>query len=74
DSALSLITQRYLLNNHFNVALRKLRNQGQMTFRFVSGELGIEVIKAPPAVFTSPRFKQTLQIMEDFGFISNNNS
>ncbi|EKO3376045.1 hypothetical protein KW505_04465 [Vibrio fluvialis] len=74
DSALSLITQRYLLNNHFNVALRKLRNQGQMTFRFVSGELGIEVIKAPPAVFTSPRFKQTLQIMEDFGLISNNNS
>ncbi|GAB7218293.1 hypothetical protein [Vibrio comitans] len=67
ESALIDLTHKQLLENHQSVAYRKLRNQGQMTFRFVTGDQGLEVVKVPPAVFTSPRFRQALQIMEDLG-------
>ncbi|HHC6543909.1 TPA: hypothetical protein ACN35J_000583 [Vibrio parahaemolyticus] len=68
-SALIQLTHHGLLENHFLVAMRKLRNQQQMTFRFLPSEFGIEIIKPPPAVFTSPRFKQVIQIMADLGMV-----
>jgi hypothetical protein len=68
-SGLIQLTHRSLLENHFLVAMRKLRNQQQMTFRFLPCEFGIEIIKPPPAVFTSPRFKQVIQIMADLGMV-----
>jgi hypothetical protein len=68
-SALIQLTHHSLLENHFLVAMRKLRNQQQMTFRFLPSEFGIEIIKPPPAVFTSPRFKQVIQIMADLGMV-----
>jgi len=57
------------LKAHFRIALRKLRNQSQSTFRIRpsdrESDQGLEVIEAPRAVFTSPRFNQALRILKD---------
>ncbi len=54
---------------HLQVALRKLRGQSQSTFRIRPSDLGLEVIDVPKAVFTSPRFNQTLRILKDIGMV-----
>jgi len=67
------------VKTHFRVALRKLRNQSQSTFRIRpsdrEGDQGLEVIDVPRAVFTSPRFNQSLRILKDIGaLVEQNNS
>lgn len=55
------------VNTHLRVALRKLRGQSQSTFRIRPSDHGLEVISVPAAVFTSPRFYQSLRILKDIG-------
>ncbi len=55
------------INTHLSVALRKLRGQSQSTFQIRPSDQGLEVISVPEAVFTSPRFNQSLRILEDIG-------
>ena len=67
------------VKTHFRVALRKLRNQSQSTFRIRpsdrEGDQGLEVIDVPKAVFTSPRFHQSLRILKDIdALVEQNNS
>ena len=52
---------------HLKVALRKLRGQSQSTFRIKPSDQGFEVIETPGAVYTSPRFRQALQVLIDIG-------
>ena len=63
---------RWLLLNwgievHLRVALRKLRGQSQSTFRIRPSDRGMEVIAAPPAVHTRPRFNQAVRVLKDIG-------
>jgi hypothetical protein len=66
---LIIFCQRYCLENHWRVAMRKLRHQGQNTFRFESSERGLIVNEIPKATHTSPRFNQSLQVMQDLGLL-----
>lgn len=66
---LIIFCQRYCLENHWRVAMRKMRHQGQNTFRFESSERGLIVNDVPKATHTSPRFNQSLQIMQDLGLL-----
>lgn len=56
---------------HFRNALRKLRSQSQSTFRIRPSDQGLEVISVPEAVFTSPRFHQTIRILKDIKALIN---
>lgn len=60
------------VHTHFMVALRKLRGQSQSTFRIRPSDQGLEVISVPHAVFTSPRFNQSLRILKDIGALEKN--
>ncbi|MBU0910666.1 MAG: hypothetical protein KJ717_13955, partial [Proteobacteria bacterium] len=55
------------INTHFMVALRKLRGQSQSTFRIRPSDQGLEMVEAPQAVFTTPRFRQAVRILKDIG-------
>ncbi len=62
------------IETHLRVALRKLRGQSQSTFRIRPSDHGLEVIGVPPAVHTSPRFRQTLRILKDVGALEKNDA
>ena len=66
---LIIFCQQYCLENHWRVAMRKLRHQGQNTFRFESSERGLIINDIPKATHTSPRFYQSVQVMQDLGLI-----
>jgi hypothetical protein len=61
----------WLLNTHLRVALRKLRNTGQSTFRFRPTERGIRIVDdIPPPAPTTPRFRQAVQVLRDIGALT----
>jgi len=63
-------TQQYCLENHWRVAMRKLRYQSQNTFRFEASERGLIINAIPSATHTSPRFYQSTQVMKDLGLLN----
>ncbi|MGR6861590.1 hypothetical protein ACU5EH_15470 [Aliivibrio salmonicida] len=69
SKTLIIFCQQYCLENHWHVAMRKLRHQGKNTFRFEFSERGLIVNDIPKATHTSPRFYQSIQIMQDLGLI-----
>lgn len=61
----------WVLQSHFLVALRKLRQTGESTFHLVQGEQGFEVVKGVPIpTWTNPRLRQTIQILRDLGVLA----
>ena len=69
ETGFAQLCRRFCLDAHLRVAMRKLRQQGQNTFRFIPGELGITVRKVPAAPNTSPRFSQAVRILTDLGLL-----
>ena len=67
---LGWLTSEWGIKTHLFVALRKLRGQSQSTFRIRPSDKGLEIISVPEAVFTSPRFRQTLRVLKDIGAIA----
>ena len=55
----------WCIDNHLRVALRKLRDHSQSTFRIRPSDQGLEVIAVPKAVHTRPRFNQVVRILKD---------
>jgi len=51
------------------VALRKLHHEKLDTFHVRPTERGLVIIHEPDLVFTSPRFKQAIQILKDIGAV-----
>jgi hypothetical protein len=51
------------------VALRKLRSQSQDTFHIFPSDQGLQVIEMPEPTYTTPRFHQAVQILQDIGAI-----
>lgn len=64
-------TLKNCLEAHLHVAMRKLRQQGKNTSRFEITENGINIKSIPVATHTSPRFNQSLQILNDLGLLQN---
>lgn len=60
------------VETHLKVALRKLRGQSQSTFRIRPSDRGLEVIGVPPAVHTTPRFRQAVRVLKDIGALEKN--
>lgn len=67
------LVNQWGMQTHFRVALRKLRGQSQSTFRIRPTDHplnpGLEVIAVPAAIFTMPRFYQSLRILRDIGVL-----
>ena len=62
---------QWALETHLRVALRKLRQTGQSSFRFRPTELGFEVVDVVPSpAHTIPRFNQAAQILRDIGMLN----
>ena len=61
----------WCLHTHLKVALRKLRQANQSTFRFRPTERGLQVVDTiPPPVQTTPRFRQAVQVLRDIGALT----
>jgi hypothetical protein len=58
----------WILNTHLTVALRKLRQTSQSTFRFRPTEMGLRLVdQVPMPSQTTPRIRQALHILLDLG-------
>jgi hypothetical protein len=66
----------WCLNTHLRVALRKLRQTGRSTFHLRPTERGLEVVGTdiPPPSYTTPRFRQAVQILRDIGVFTRDES
>lgn len=54
---------------HLRVAMRKLRYQNQETLHVLPTDEGLVVQELPAPTYTTPRFRQAVQILEDVGAI-----
>lgn len=57
---------------HLQVAMRKLRYQGNDTFRIRPLDDSLAVVEAPLPGLTSPRMRQAIQILRDVGAVAPN--
>lgn len=69
NTAFGSFTKDRCLDAHLRVAMRKLRQQGQNTFRFEPREIGLVIKSIPGAANTTPRFKQATRILLDLGLL-----
>lgn len=60
------------IETHLRVALRKLRYDSRDTFKIKPTDQGLVVTEAPIPSFTSPRLKQSLQILHDLRALDSN--
>ena len=67
---LAEIAGHWGIEAHLRVALRKLRYQSKDTFHILPTDRGFIVENLPDPTYTSPRFSQAIQILEDLGAIS----
>lgn len=71
-SLIGWLVKDWGINTHLRIALRKLRNNPQATFRLRPTDLGLIVEdEIPPPVPTNPRLRQGIQILRDLGCIEN---
>lgn len=64
------LVQRWVIERHLSVALRKLRNQGKETFHFelIDGQLRRRRMAGP--VFTNPRLSTSLRFLADLHLVN----
>lgn len=68
-SWLAWIAGHWGIEAHFRVALRKLRYQNKDTLHVLPTDLGLAVQEMPSPTYTTPRFSQGVQMLEDLGTI-----
>jgi len=69
-SLIGWLVKDWGINAHLRIALRKLRNNPQATFRLRPTDQGLIVEdEIPPPVPTNPRLRQGIQILRDLGCI-----
>ena len=66
---LAWVAGHWCIEAHFRVALRKLRYQNKDTLHVLPTDLGLVVQEMPSPTYTTPRFNQGVQILEDLGAI-----
>lgn len=69
---LAWVAGHWGIEAHLRVALRKLRYQTKDTFHVLPTDQGFTVAAMPEPTYTSPRFVQAVQILEDLGAIDRN--
>lgn len=69
DFALWVLTW-WGVDAHIRVALRKLRYSSRDTFQVRPVESGLQVEHIPPPNFSSPRYRQAIQILRDLGALA----
>ena len=69
QECLTNVLSQWCLNAHLRVALRKLRQQSQSTFRFMPTDNGLSIVDIPKAAHTQPRFNQARTILKDIGLL-----
>lgn len=70
ESWLAWLVCHWGVEAHLRVGLRKLRYQGQDTFRLRPTEHdGLVVVDVPPVADTAPRFHQALQVLFDLAAV-----
>lgn len=73
-SWLAWVAGHWGIEAHFRVALRKLRFQNKDTLHILPTDYGLVVQEMPSPTYTTPRFSQSIQILEDLGAITKNES
>ena len=73
-SWLAWVAGHWGIEAHFRVALRKLRFQNKDTLHILPTDYGLVVQELPSPTYTTPRFSQGIQILEDLGAITKNES
>jgi hypothetical protein len=69
-SLIGWLVKDWGIDAHLRIALRKLRNNPQATFRLRPTDQGLRVEdEIPPPVPTNPRLRQAIQIHRDLGCI-----
>jgi len=63
------LAQKWGIETHLRVALRKLRRDKIDTFRVRPTDEGLKVVDIPEPVFTAPRFRQGLRVLRDISAI-----
>ncbi len=66
---LAWIAAYWGIEAHLRVALRKLRRESQDTFHVLPTDQGLVVAALPDPTYTTPRFSQAIQILQDVGAI-----
>jgi hypothetical protein len=67
---LGWLADKWGIETHLSIALRKLRYNPQSTFRVRPTDQGLKVIpRIPPPTRTNPRMRQGLQMLRDLGAI-----
>lgn len=66
---LAWIAAYWGIEAHLRVALRKLRYQSKDTFHVLPTDQGLVVAALPDPTYTTPRFSQAIQILQDLGAI-----
>jgi len=66
---LAWIAAYWGIEAHLRVALRKLRYQSKDTFHVLPTDQGLVVADLPDPTYTTPRFSQAIQILQDIGAI-----
>jgi hypothetical protein len=69
ESWIGWLATAWGVEQHFRVALRKLRYQGDDTFRIRPLDDRLLVVEAPKPSFTAPRLRQAEQFLRDLGLI-----
>jgi len=64
---------KWAIESHFMVALHKMSRDKRDTFQIRPGEQGLEVVSEPEPVYTTPRFRQAIQVLRDLKLISRSN-
>ncbi|RCX23896.1 hypothetical protein [Thioalbus denitrificans] len=74
EEVLRWLLSHWGIDLHLRVALRKLRGQSKSTFRIRPSDRGMEVIGAPSAAHSRPRFNQALRVLKDIGALEQTSS
>jgi hypothetical protein len=69
DQLMAEFVQRWVIERHLSVAMRKLRNQGKETFHFELLDGGLCRRRTTGPVFTNPRLSTALQFLQDVSLL-----
>ncbi|MBU4152368.1 MAG: hypothetical protein KKD63_05770, partial [Proteobacteria bacterium] len=66
---LGWLINHWSIEAHMRVALQKMNRDRRDTFQVRPTDQGLKVVSKPEPVYTTPRFRQALQVLRDIGAI-----
>jgi hypothetical protein len=71
EGLIGWLAGQWCIETHFRVALRKMYRDKRDTFQVRPSDQGLKVVNEPEPTYSSPRFRQAIQILRDIGAIEN---